>query len=75
MVKVAVTLITALPLGAGFVLQQHAAERAPQPFFLRFAQVAGVAALVLGDVSLPTAAQIIRRPLAATSASHSPGAP
>jgi drug/metabolite transporter (DMT)-like permease len=41
-VNVAVTLIAAVLLGAGFVLQQHAAERAPNGGFLRLALIAGL---------------------------------
>jgi drug/metabolite transporter (DMT)-like permease len=60
-VNVTVTLIAALLLGAGFVLQQHAAERAPQAFFLRFALIpdllrrrrwlAGLAVMVAGELA------------------------
>jgi drug/metabolite transporter (DMT)-like permease len=34
-VKIAITLVAALLAGAGFVLQQHAAEQAPKSYFLR----------------------------------------
>ena len=34
-VAVAITLVAAMLLGAGWVLQQHAAEQAPQAYFLR----------------------------------------
>jgi drug/metabolite transporter (DMT)-like permease len=60
-VNVAVTLIAALLLGAGFVLQQHAAEQTPQAFFLRFALIAdllrrrrwlaGLAVMVAGELA------------------------
>ena len=33
--KIAITLVAALLAGAGFVLQQHAAEQAPKSYFLR----------------------------------------
>jgi hypothetical protein len=39
-VNVAVTLIAAVLLGAGFVLQQHAVQRAPNGSFLRLALIA-----------------------------------
>ena len=39
-VSIAITLIAALLLGSGFVLQQHAAEQAPKAHFLRLALIA-----------------------------------
>ena len=33
--NIAITLVAAMLAGAGFVLQQHAAEQAPQSYFLR----------------------------------------
>ena len=33
--NIAITLVAALLAGAGFVLQQHAAEQAPKSYFLR----------------------------------------
>lgn len=59
--NVAVTLVAALLLGAGFVLQQHAAERAPKEFFLRLALIsdllrrrrwlAGLAVMIAGELA------------------------
>jgi drug/metabolite transporter (DMT)-like permease len=59
--NVAVTLTAALLLGAGFVLQQHAAERAPKAFFLRLALItdllrrrrwlAGLAVMIAGELA------------------------
>jgi hypothetical protein len=37
---IAITLVAAMLLGVGFVLQQHAAERAPQAHFLRLSLIA-----------------------------------
>jgi drug/metabolite transporter (DMT)-like permease len=37
---IAITLVAAMLLGVGFVLQQHAAERAPQDHFLRLRLIA-----------------------------------
>jgi drug/metabolite transporter (DMT)-like permease len=39
-VSVAITVVAAMLLGVGFVLQQRAAEQAPKQFFLRFALIA-----------------------------------
>jgi drug/metabolite transporter (DMT)-like permease len=60
-VNVAVTLAAAVLLGAGFVLQQHAAERAPKEFFLRLALIsdllrrrrwlAGLAVMIAGELA------------------------
>jgi len=57
---IAITLVAALLLGCGFVLQQHAAERAPKAHFLRLALIgdllrkrrwlAGVAVMVAGQL-------------------------
>lgn len=57
----AVTLVAALLLGAGFVLQQHAAEQAPKAFFLRLALIAdllrrrrwlaGLAVMIAGQLA------------------------
>jgi drug/metabolite transporter (DMT)-like permease len=59
--NVAVTLIAALLLGTGFVLQQHAAQQAPTAFFLRPALIAdllrrrrwlaGLAVMIAGQVA------------------------
>jgi drug/metabolite transporter (DMT)-like permease len=59
-VGIAVTLVAALLLGCGFVLQQHAAERAPKTHFLRLALLrdllrkrrwlAGIAVMVAGQL-------------------------
>lgn len=59
--NVAVTLAAAVLLGAGFVLQQHAAERAPKEFFLRLALIsdllrrrrwlAGLAVMIAGELA------------------------
>jgi drug/metabolite transporter (DMT)-like permease len=60
-VGIAVTLVAALLLGCGFVLQQYAAERAPKAHFLRLALIgdllrkrrwlAGVAVMVAGQLA------------------------
>jgi drug/metabolite transporter (DMT)-like permease len=60
-VGIAVTLVAALLLGWGFVLQQNAAERAPKAHFLRLALIgdllrkrrwlAGVAVMVAGQLA------------------------
>jgi hypothetical protein len=34
---IAITLVAAMLAGTGFVLQQHAAQQAPQSYFLRLA--------------------------------------
>jgi drug/metabolite transporter (DMT)-like permease len=57
---IAITLIAAMLGGAGFVLQQHAAEQAPKSYFLRFRLIttllhrprwlAGVAVMAAGQV-------------------------
>jgi drug/metabolite transporter (DMT)-like permease len=59
-IGIAVTLVAALLLGCGFVLQQYAAERAPKAYFLRLALIgdllrkrrwlAGVAVMVAGQL-------------------------
>ena len=59
--NVAVTLIAALLLGAGFVLQQHAAQQAPKALFLRLALIKdllrrrrwliGLAVMVAGELA------------------------
>ena len=59
--NVAVTLIAALLLGAGFVLQQHAAQQAPKALFLRLALIkdllrrrrwlVGLAVMVAGELA------------------------
>lgn len=59
--NVAVTLIAAVLLGAGFVLQQHAAERAPHGSFLRLELIAdllrrrrwlvGLAVMIAGELA------------------------
>jgi drug/metabolite transporter (DMT)-like permease len=58
--NVAITLIAALLAGTGFVLQQHAAEQAPQSYFLRLRLIttlllrprwlAGVAVMAAGQL-------------------------
>lgn len=58
--SIAVTVIAAVLLGTGFVLQQHAAEQAPKAFFLRLALIAdllrkrrwlvGLAVMVAGEL-------------------------
>jgi drug/metabolite transporter (DMT)-like permease len=60
-VNIAVTLIAALLLGVGFVLQQHAAERAPKAFFLQLALLtnllkrrrwlAGLGVMIAGELA------------------------
>lgn len=59
--SIAITLIGALLLGFGFVLQQHAAEQAPKAHFLRIALIkdllgkrrwlAGIAVMVAGQLT------------------------
>jgi drug/metabolite transporter (DMT)-like permease len=59
-VSIAITLVAALLLGCGFVLQQHAAEQAPKAHFLRLALIkdllrkrrwlAGIAVMVAGQL-------------------------
>lgn len=59
--SIAITLIAALLLGFGFVLQQHAAEQAPKAHFLRIALIkdllrkrrwlAGIAVMVAGQLT------------------------
>ena len=59
-VKIAITLVAALLAGAGFVLQQHAAEQAPKSYFLRLRLItsllhrprwiAGVAVMAAGQL-------------------------
>jgi drug/metabolite transporter (DMT)-like permease len=59
MVNITVTLVAALLLGGGFVLQQHAAEQAPKAFFLRMSLItdllrrrrwlAGFAVMIAGE--------------------------
>jgi len=59
--NVAITLVAAMLLGAGFVLQQYAAEQAPKAHFLRLALIAdllrrrrwllGVAVMVAGQLA------------------------
>jgi len=59
--SIAITLVAALLLGCGFVLQQHAAARAPQAHFLRLALIAdllrerrwlaGIAVMVAGQLA------------------------
>ena len=56
-----ITLIAALLLGTGFVLQQHAAEQAPKAFFLRMALItdllrrrrwlAGLGIMIAGELA------------------------
>ncbi|HEY2519873.1 MAG TPA: DMT family transporter [Streptosporangiaceae bacterium] len=56
----ALTLVAALVLGVGFVLQQHAAEQAPKSYFLSLKLIgdlfrkrlwlAGIAAMIVGQV-------------------------
>jgi drug/metabolite transporter (DMT)-like permease len=58
--NIAITLIAAMLAGAGFVLQQHAAEQAPQSYFLRLRLIttllhrprwiAGVAVMAAGQL-------------------------
>ena len=58
--NIAITLIAAMLAGTGFVLQQHAAEQAPQSYFLRLRLIttllhrprwlAGVAVMAAGQV-------------------------
>jgi drug/metabolite transporter (DMT)-like permease len=58
--SIAITLVAGLLLGCGFVLQQHAAERAPKAHFLRLALIkdllrkriwlAGIAIMVAGQL-------------------------
>ncbi len=60
MMYIAVTLIAAMLLGIGFVLQQHAAEQLTARYFLRFGLIrellrkprwlTGIAALAAGDL-------------------------
>jgi drug/metabolite transporter (DMT)-like permease len=59
-VKIAITLIAAMLVGVGFVLQQHAAEQAPKSYFLRLRLIttllrrprwiAGVAVMAAGQL-------------------------
>ena len=59
--SVTITLVAAMLLGVGFVLQQHAAELAPKALFLRFALIAdllrrrrwlaGLAVMIAGQVA------------------------
>jgi drug/metabolite transporter (DMT)-like permease len=59
--NVAITLVAALLLGVGFVLQQKAAEQAPQALFLRLALIAdllrrrrwlaGLAVMIAGELA------------------------
>jgi drug/metabolite transporter (DMT)-like permease len=59
-VKIAITLVAALLVGVGFVLQQHAAEQAPKSYFLRLRLIttllrrprwiAGVAVMAAGQL-------------------------
>ncbi len=69
--SIAITLIAALLLGSGFVLQQHAAEQAPKAHFLRLALIADLLPQAAGaPAGLASRVMVAGQLVSAWSVSH-----